>query len=152
MAVNKLRLCRVFRFLAELFYSGHAFSFFGLLHTVPDEDMETIFLIQREESEYCLKPTLPYLVQGPGGTEEMNQGQIRVRFRGQITDRGSNTKFIRRKHQTNGKNCKPAKCSLSQDNSFRWFVSFLSIGNLKIPQIAMKGLFFFYKTFTVQYV
>ena len=145
MAVNKLRLCRVFRFLAELFHSGHAFPFFGLLHTVPDEDMETVFLIQREEPENCLKPALPYLVQRlGGGTEEMNQGQI--------TDHGSDTEFRGMEHQTNGKNCKPAKCSLSQDNSFRWFVSFLSIGNLKIPQIAMKGLFFFYKTFTVQYV
>ena len=77
----------------------------------------------------------------------MNQGQIRARFQGQVTDHGSDTEFIGTEHQTNGKNCKPAECSLSQDNSFRWFVSFLSIGNLKISQIAMKGLFFFYKTF-----
>ena len=77
MAMNELRLCRVFRFLAKFFHPGNAASLFGLLYTVPDEDMKAVFLIQREEPENCLKPALPYLVQRLGGsTEEMNQGQI----------------------------------------------------------------------------
>ena len=95
MPVNELRFCRVFRFLAEFFHSGNATSLFGLLHAVSDENMKTVFLIQRKEPENRLKPALPYPVQGPGGgTEEMEHGQITVRLQGEVTDHGSHSELI----------------------------------------------------------
>ena len=126
MPVNELRFCRVFRFLAEFFHSGNATSLFGLLHAVSDENMKTVFLIQRKEPENRLKPALPYPVQGPGGgTEEMEHGQITVRFQGEVTDDGSNSEFIGAKHQTSSKNHEPAECSLSGKTGFKGRQNFI---------------------------
>ena len=67
MPMDKLRLCRIFRFLTEFFHSGNATPLFGLLHTVSDKDMKTTFLIQRKEPENCLILSLLFRLQ-PRGT------------------------------------------------------------------------------------
>ncbi len=120
MPVDELRLCRIFRFLAEFFHSGNATPLFGLLHTVSNKNMKPSFLIQRKEPENRLKPALPYPVQGPGGgTEEMEHGQITVRFQGEVTDYGSDSEFIGTEHQPDGENHKPAKSRFSGETGFK---------------------------------
>ena len=82
--------------------------------------MKPSFLIQRKEPENRLKPALPYPVQGPGGgTEEMEHGQITVRFEGKVTDDGSDSEFIGTEHQPDGKNHKPAKSRFSGETGFK---------------------------------
>ncbi len=120
MPVDELRLCRVFRFLAEFFHSGNTPSFSGLLYAVSDKDMKSTFLIQRKEPENCLKPALSYPAQGPGGdTEKMEHGQITVRFESKVTDDGSHSEFIRMEHQPHSKNHKPAKSRFSGKTGFK---------------------------------
>jgi len=89
--------------------------------------MKTAFLIQRKKPENRLKPALPYPVQGPGGgTEEMEHGQITVRFQGEVTDHGGDTEFIGTEHQANSKDCKPAECSFSGKAGFKGRQNFIN--------------------------
>jgi len=127
MPENVFGFGSIFRFLEQLFNTGHIPPFFGLFRTIAKQQGSVIELIQPVVMEDGTVPGLPELRCGTGiRTEEMEQRFIHARTNAQAADDGRDAEVIGTCHKPYNNNDEPAISSGSGKAGFEVGKSFLN--------------------------